>query len=195
MRLVALLVAIAAAPAGLVADTGARESAPAETRAPPEVTCDSRVQVIPRRGPAITRRERRHAVKIGDILFLGARDYSDMRRRTLEARPGRTKPAKVPFLVPSGPAVTLTLAHRSRPRSDIEVGLDQAPYRIRTDAVSLRPCPRDAEVAGRRVGSHTPFNAGFRVSGAQCLRAIVRREGETEASRGRIALGRRTCGW
>jgi hypothetical protein len=78
-------------------------------------------------------------------------------------------------------------------QADAEVGLDQAPYKVRSDAVSLRPCPPEAEVAGRRVGRFTPFNAGFRVDGPQCLRLEIEADDEASTSRGRIALGRNTC--
>ena len=158
----------------------------------PTVTCETRLQVVPRRGPSITRRMRRHAVQIGGVYFLGARYYADVPRSDLDPGPGRTMPVKTPLVVPTGPPAEITLVGSSRCRSAIEVGLDQAPYRVRADGVALEPCGPGAEVAGRRVGSHTPFNGGFRVSKAQCLRLGVEIEGQGERI-GRLALGRHTC--
>ena len=111
----------------------------------PSVTCETRIQVIPRHGSSLTQRVRRHAVEIGGIYFVGARGYANEPRRLLDAAPGRTKPVKTPVLVPSGAAVTLTLGARSSTRSDIEIGLDQRPYRVAGDDVSLnrvRAMPR-----------------------------------------------------
>ena len=156
-----------------------------------QVACKTRIQVIPRRGPAVTPRMRRHSVRVGPIYFLGARDLADERRDAFEPRSSRTTPIKAPIMVHAGDTAELTLQSRSAAHSDIEVGLDQAPYRVRADSVVLEACPPGTEVAGRRVGRYTPFNGGLRVDGAQCLR-ITARVGGTD-SVGRIAVGRRTC--
>ena len=191
MRTTALFaVAISLAVVESGATVGPTAAGPTQTRS---VTCESRIQVIPRHGKPLTQEMRRHAVEIGGVFFLGARDYVDSPRSEFEARPGRTAPVKTPYLVPSGPPVTVTLATRSVPHTDAEVGLDQAPYKVRADAVTLEPCPPEAEVAGRRVGRYTTFNAGFRVDGPQCLRLEVQADDEASPDRGRISLKHSTC--
>ena len=171
--------------AAVVAAGAGAYGAPAKRVETPQVNCETRIQVIPRHGPSVTREVRRSAVKIGGVYFIGAKAFGGG---------SLTKSYKTPYLIPTGPPVTVTILGRtSVARVDAEVGLDQAPYRVRGDAVTLTPCPPDAEVSGRRVGPYTVFNAGFRVDGQRCMRLQVQAESKPP-TRGRIAFGRGTCG-
>lgn len=186
--LAAPLLLVAAGAAAAVAGGNGLAERGVET---PEVSCETRIQVIPRNGPPITRELRRGAVEVGGVYFVGAKGYARGPQPDRNTVFGKTR--KTPYLIPSGPPVTVTVLGRSVAHIDAEVGLAEAPYRVRADAVSLTPCPPDAQVAGRRVGRYTPFNGGFRVDGTRCLRLQVQTEGEAP-TRGRIAFGRGSCG-
>jgi hypothetical protein len=191
---IAVAVAAAGAAAIGLAAGAAPDAASPQKASPPAVTCDTRIQVVPRRGNLLSPAVRKHAIRIGDLYFLGARPLARAPRAEFEPRHGEPAPVKTPFVVPSGDtSVTVALAEPSRDGAAIDVGLDQRPYDVRADAITLEPCAPDAEVAGRRVGPYTPFNAGFALKGAQCLRLTVLTEDRSDTAEGRIALGRRTC--
>jgi hypothetical protein len=155
----------------------------------PTVDCETRIQTIGRVPPA-----QPSDLVAGPVIFRAARALGDEPDSLFEPR-GRKPyaPVKVPFIVDADRSATIALAGGSRDHAQIMVGLDQPPYDLRSDAVQIAACPRDAIVGGRRVGPRTAFPAGFRVDGPQCLRLSVLPDGAVDPIRRRLALGRGTC--
>ena len=154
----------------------------------PVVDCDSRIQVVPGRGP-----ERiEGSISAGPVTFAGAKHWRDLPRRDIQPRRGRWVPVKMPLIVDAGPAVTVTILSPVE-QARIVIGLDQAPYEVRAGEVALRPCPRSATVAGRRVGAQTPFNGGFLVEGPTCLALRIALGVDPTPVTTRLAVGRNTC--
>jgi hypothetical protein len=144
----------------------------------PVVDCDSRVQVIPsgRHSGRIPEAARRTSVVAGPVVVIGARRWGSYPRQ-----PGSSTRFKAPLLVEAGAAVTVTVAAESRADAALMVGRARGPD-VHGPSVELRPCAPGARVANRRVGSHTPFLAGFRLRRPTCvgLEVEVEIEGEGE---------------
>lgn len=148
---------------------------PAES---PVVDCDSRVQVIP--SGRLPEKAREKSVVAGPVVVIGARQWGDYPRR-----PGTPTRVKAPILVKAGPTVTVTLSPESRADAALMVGRARGPD-VHGPSVELRPCAPGARVANRRVGSHTPFLAGFRLRRPTCVGLEVEVEGEGEPITRRI---------
>jgi hypothetical protein len=155
------------------------ETANAETPATAlMVDCATRPQVVGRVPPPEPR----------DVVIAGVA-FSDLKVRGRE-KPGRFRiqrwtPVKAAYKVPAAVGVaTLSIAPQDRPRAQLLVGFNAAPYERDASIVELRPCPSSE---ARR----TAFLGGFRIRGPRCVTVRVA-TAATSATK-RVAFGRGTC--
>ncbi len=191
VSVVALIVLVVSLACGGSESDGSDELAGSrqlDAKSIPVVDCQTRMQTIPdRRSRApLPPRSRRASVIAGPAAFIAAKQ---LRRLQVTPRGGRRAPAKAPIRVAAGSPVRIALTPRTTRRAVISVGRDRGTD-VRAPAVELRPCPPDAEVAGRRVGAFTPFAAGFELDGPTCVRLRVSSVGDAQSYRRQIPVGK-----
>lgn len=185
-RVLAIAFALAAVAATSAGATGPVEAPPPQV---PEVGCETRIQVQPAPEPVPFSRPR--YIRAGPVIF-SALFRRDPRKELRPPRPGGVKFIKAPVFVEAGLGATVSITGPSRARATLQIGRMRGGH-ITRDAIKLVPCPPDARVGGRRVGSPTPFIGGWRIKGPGCVRIAVLPEGATDPIRKRLPFGKGTC--